>query len=56
MTFVYTGIDIDTFWTTGEKIGQLSRDLIGRLQLSRDVIGNETRNFIGSFRSIYGPS
>ena len=25
------------------KIGQLSRDVIGRLQLSRGVIGNETR-------------
>ena len=38
------------------KTGQLSRDVIGRLQLSRDVIGNKIRNFTGSFRSICVPS
>ena len=44
------------FLNNSGKIGQLSHDVIGRLQLSRDVIGNKTRNFIGSFRSICGPN
>ena len=38
------------------KIGQLSVMLLVVCQLSRGVIGNDTRNFIRAFRSIYGPS
>ena len=41
------------FYLVIDLIGQLSRDIIGVCQLSRDVLAIKTRNVIVAFWSLY---